>query len=419
MNTGNKINKSFFYRDTAFYIICFLIVFTPLARGAMHPWAITLTQIGLAFSVCLLFLHSIRFGGPVFEPAPLGRPLSALLLLGGMTALFSTQGLFAWEGFLLLVTYATAYWVTHTVVRTRKQQRIVVYVIISTALILAFIGLLKRFGMNPFVFWEYDELRYSPKYLAATFTNHNHMAGFLEMAIPFVPVLLLTKRRGAGAKFLIFYILFILLTTQVLTLSRGGWVSCIGALVFMLIVIASKENFNKGKLLLSFAGAGVVLSVFILSSTPVVERVMTLAEQDKATSMESRLIAWSGTIDMIKDHALTGVGPGVYQASFTQYQPAGLRMMFIQAHNDYLQVVAEFGVLAIPIVIWAIFLFFKKGIQNIAHPSRQIRWVSLAVMASFVAVLIHSILDFNMYIPANAVFFAISTSLLRQNEFVN
>ncbi len=396
--------------------MCSLIVFLPLARGAMHPWAWAFMQIGICICVGLLITQSLKSGCPVFEKTPLTRPLMALLLLAGISTLFSEYKLYAWEGLLLMVTYIGAYFTAQTVIRTRKQQRILVYTIIATALSLCAIGFLKRFSLNPFSFWDYNELKYSSTWVASTYTNHNHLAGFLEIAIPFVLALFLARTRPLSIKLLLSYIIVILLVTQALTLSRGGWISTIISLVFMLTILFSQRGFKSKKLLAGIVCTAMIIGFFILVSTPVVERSLTLFEQDKSASMEGRIRAWEGTLKMISDYPWLGTGPGTYEAVFTKYQPAGAKEMFIQAHNDYLQAVSDFGAPFVPLLLLLLYCFFKVIGKNTINPSRQAKAFSLAVLVIILAITTHSFIDFNMHIPANAFSLVLIVTIVKESD---
>lgn len=401
-----------------FYIICALIVFTPLARGSVHPWATTIIQILIILATILLIIEKLSVKKITLPKTqhPMIKPLSALIILAGISALLSDHKFLALEGFILLLTYIAAYFITYAAARTRKQQRILVYVIISTALFLSIFGLLKRFGVNPFPFWEYANLNYPIEMLASTYGNHNHMAGFIEMAIPFLLVLFMTRTRSHSTIFIMIYLVLILLTVQALTLSRGGWISTICAMVFMMVVLLFQERFKSKKLILILAGTFLIISAFILVSTPVVERLITLAEMDEMANIESREKAWTGTVNLIKDHPYTGTGPGTYAVVFPKYQPPGFTVMFRTAHNDYLQFTADMGMIIIPVILWILFVFFRTGFKNIFLQSRQTWGLNLAAMASVVAILIHSISDFNLHIPANAMLFSVIAGIVTQKN---
>ncbi|MEA1967802.1 MAG: hypothetical protein U9N77_06250 [Thermodesulfobacteriota bacterium] len=81
------------------------------------------------------------------------------------------------------------------------------------------------------------------------------------------------------------------------------------------------------------------------------------------------------------------------------------------AHNDYLHFTAELGILVIPIMLWMIFLFFKQAFLNSQKRSRQTRGIAIASMTAAVAVLVHSMSDFNLHIPANALLLTVEVAM--------
>lgn len=125
------------------------------------------------------------------------------------------------------------------------------YVIISTAIVISIIGLLKRFELNPFPFWDYLDLSQSGyNSITGPYGNRNHMAGFLDMAIPVMMGLFLIRERGIEIRLLMITSAIFLIVIQALTLSRSGWIATISALIFMLVTLLLQKNFHKKGFLL-------------------------------------------------------------------------------------------------------------------------------------------------------------------------
>lgn len=82
------------------------------------------------------------------------------------------------------------------------------------------------------------------------------------------------------------------------------------------------------------------------------------------------------------------------------------------AHSDYLQFISETGVLLIPIMIWLVYRLFSHGFSKIKHADQQIRSVTLGAMGGIIAILVYSISDFNLHIPANALLFTVLASIV-------
>ena len=82
------------------------------------------------------------------------------------------------------------------------------------------------------------------------------------------------------------------------------------------------------------------------------------------------MVVWGGIINMIQDHPMFGTGLGTFATIFTQYQPPGTAARYFKAHNDYLQFISEIGITLIPIMIWMMVAFYRKGFKKLKNPSR-------------------------------------------------
>ena len=160
----------------------------------------------------------------------------------------------------------------------------------------------------------------------------------------------------------------------------------------------------------------IIISVFILASTPVVERITTLTQEDPTDNISGRIHCWKGVVSLIKDNPLTGTGPNTFTATYPGYQIPGDAVLRRFAHNDYLHFISATGILFVPVMLYALICFFRSGFQNLKSRSRQEKGFALGVMAGVFAILIHSFSDFNLNIIANAVVFTIIAALITQNK---
>ena len=393
------------------YSIYALLIFTPLARGSVQGWAVTTIHLVTLIALTAFLIEKSMTRKWQWIKTPLDKPIIILLILLILSTIFSLHRQTSFWSMILLLNYLTIFYLTIHTVRTRSQLRQLVYLIIGIALFLAVFGLFKRFGVNPFPWWDYGELKYSPDLLSATYGNHNHLAGYLAMAIPLILGLFLTGFKG-GRLFIMIYITFLLITALVLSLSRGGWASFLVSLAFMCFALITSKYFKRKRFLTALIVGFLTVAFIVLASTPVVERVRTMFEKEEEASFSSRLVAWGGIVQMIKDYPLIGAGTGTFASVFTQYQPPGLKARFTMAHNDYLHLFSEVGLLLIPIIIWMIIALYKKGFQKLKNPSRLVRGVTLGALTGIIAILFHSIADFNLHIPANAILFTILGALV-------
>jgi len=341
----------------------------------------------------------------------LDKPILILLLLSILATVFSLHHRTSIWSTILLINYITIFYLTIHTVRTRSQIRRLVYIIIGVATFLSVFGLFKLFGANPFPCWDYDDMRYISGALSSTFGNRNHLAGYMEMAIPLVLGLLMTGYRGGGL-FVLLYLTFIMLAALALSLSRGGWIGAATGLSFMAFALMSSRYFKRKIFLTAFIAGSLALTFIILPSTPIVERIRTFEQKEKVPSFQSRVKRWGGVVDMIQDHSLIGTGPGTFATVFTQYQPPGFANRSFYAHNDYLHFISEVGISLIAIMIWMIIVLYRKGFKKLKNQSRMVRGITLGAMSGITAILIHGISDFNLNIPANALLFTILAALV-------
>ena len=391
--------------------LCAILIFTPLARGSVQGWAVTTIHMITLVALTGFLVQKSWNRDWKWINTPLDKPILALLILCLVSSAFSMHHRTSLWSTILLINYVVIFYLTIYTITTRIHLRRLIYLIIGVAIFLSVFGLFKRFGVNPFPWWEYSELKYPLSFLSATYGNHNHLAGYLEMAIPLTLGLFLTGYRG-GKLSLVIFLTFIMLIALVLSLSRGGWISAFVGLVFMAICLLTSRYFKRKGFLIALIGGSVALIIIILASSPVIERIQTVMEKGEESSLHSRLVVWNGVVEMIEDHSLLGTGPGTFAIVFTQYQPSGLQSRYYMAHNDYLHFTSEVGVFLIPIIIWMIIAFYRKGFRKLKNPSRLVRGTTLGAMSGVTAILIHSIVDFNLHIPANALLFTILVALV-------
>ena len=400
-----------YLRNVSRYAIYALLIFTPLARGSVQGWAVATIHLITLISLTAFFIEMSLSWEWKWISTPLDKPILALLILSILSSVFSLHHRTSIWSTILLLNYLTIFYLTIHLTRTRAQFRGLLYLIIGVATFLSVFGLFKKFGVNPFPWWDYGDLKYSPDFLSSTYGNHNHLAGYLEMAIPLILGLFLIGYKP-GIVFFLVYLSFLLLTALVLTLSRGGWIGSLLGLSFMSMALLTSRHFKRKGFLMSMIGGSVALALIVLASTPVVERVRTVVEKEEESSFSSRVVAWGGVVEMIGDYPLLGTGPGTFATVFTKYQPAGLSRHYTMAHNDYLHFTSEVGLPLIAVFSWMVIAFYKRGFYKLKNPSRLGRGITLGAMSGITAILFHSISDFNLHIPANALLFTVLVAIV-------
>jgi O-antigen ligase len=241
-----------------------------------------------------------------------------------------------------------------------------------------------------------------------TYENRNHFAGLLEMALPLsimCAVSVYRKGRSTASSLKTCSILAVatlILVAIIYSFSRMGFVACLVSL-FILGILALKNRVTKrwlaGGLVLCLA----LLAFIYLPPDQLIERFGKLWDGEELTT-EGRLYIWEESLPLLKAYPLFGVGLGGFESAFYRYQKSVPSRRVDFAHNDYLQYLAELGLIGYLIAAALIGRVFITACRNrkMDEDSEE-HTLATACIAALAAILIHSFVDFNLYVPANAM----------------
>jgi O-antigen ligase len=261
-----------------------------------------------------------------------------------------------------------------------------------------------------------------------TYINHNHFAGFLELVIPFAAMMVfynLQSRPAQGApegrrghtggkahsfdpRVLFYAFLVILLLIAVLfSRSRMGIFSVLASLILMGLL----GQLGGGR------RAWMVITLLVIACSMTyaawigIDPVMRRFEALTPSGLENpyaRMVIWKQASGIIRDYPVVGTGLGTFTTAFRRYQTSSLDLLMDHAHNDYVEVASETGILGAVLLFVPIFVLLVKMIAAYAGArSTYRRSVLLACIGGTAALLIHSVMDFNLQVPANALLFAV------------
>jgi O-antigen ligase len=327
---------------------------------------------------------------------------------------------------LLLVTYLTAFFLTLVLCRDRTAKKRLVFALVSLGVFEAGYGLIQYLTgwQQIFTFMK----KYYLEDATGTYINRNHFAGFLEMILPFAVVLalrwaeLLFSNISGGAVTLrkivsrtelvslVFWLFLAILLFAALVLSRSrmGIVSSLVSLVAILALAGtSSSRVGTRAAVAALFFLGVLGLVVWIGSDPVMSRFETLG-QEYNLGGQNRISIWRDTLGLIRRHPLLGTGLGSFSVVYPFVQTAFLTLLVEHAHCDYLEVASELGLPGAFLVFGAIFWVFAQTVRQYRKAEERFdKAVSLGSIGSIAAILVHSLADFNLYIPANALVFTI------------
>lgn len=125
-----------------------------------------------------------------------------------------------------------------------------------------------------------------------------------------------------------------------------------------------------------------------------------------------RQVIWRDTLAMIRAHPLLGVGIGAYQTVFPMYGHSAGSTIIEFAHNDYLQALADGGIVAGALAIWFIIIVFRAFARGTKSREPLTGALALGAGAGIFAILVHSLFDFNLQLPSNALLFLVLAAIV-------
>ncbi len=330
-------------------------------------------------------------------------------------------------------------WLALRSVRTRREVEIFVLVVVGSALFQAFYGMAETFSGSEKILGV--PKKYNLGSVTGTFVNRNHFAGFLEMAFPLALGYALAKARyfsmekGWSLRRKIIWFeqaglqrtLLLGLAAAFIGLALVFSKSRSGVIILLIIAVvaaaavttwrdfASEKRRMRGIVRVVFAA--VVAAALWLGVGPVVRR---FAELD--VSNEARRVFMANTVDAIRAFPLAGTGKGTYVNAYAMFEKADDKLTLSFAHNDYLQFAAESGIPAAACLIAAMMILVAGSARRWArwHNGNFGKGVGLGALVGIAALMIHGLSDFNLQIPANAIYFvglcALAVNVLRRGE---
>jgi putative inorganic carbon (HCO3(-)) transporter len=336
---------------------------------------------------------------PSTDPIPLSvhpwaTSLALAIAIGCVILFFSVRRLFGTDG----------------------SVRMVIRTIATTGLLLAAVAVAQQATGRGTLYWTWrmtDEgaTPFGP------FVNRNHFATWAIMAVPFCVGYLIAhvaahRRPSDGtplgpriasildARVLLLFASATALTAAVVvSLSRSGMAGLTVAAACGWLLARRRANPPSRARMVSLALVCVVGAAVVLQVDPA---ALTGRLAESGVAMSDRLTIWQDTLPVISDSWLTGTGLGTFQTAMLVYQRSRLEVLFNQAHNHYLQVATEGGLLVGVPVLLSLAGFTRVAARRLREDHSGMYWIRGGAAAGLAGVAVQSLWEVGLTTPANA-----------------
>ncbi|HEX9962902.1 MAG TPA: O-antigen ligase family protein, partial [Pyrinomonadaceae bacterium] len=186
----------------------------------------------------------------------------------------------------------------------------------------------------------------------------------------------------------------------------GGLVALLAEIFFLIILTTKTKGYGqialKAGLAVALFATIVVGSVLIGGESSLTRIAETATSADITTN---RTHIWNVTLSVIKNNPIFGAGLGAFPQVYTGFDTLNGMERVEQAHNDYLQILADAGIVGLIIAAFFVFWLFRDGLRNVKTHDTFRRGVAVGALAGCFAIFVHSIFDFVLHTTAISMMF--------------
>ena len=391
--------------------LLFLFAFSVLAFGAVEIWSGSVVEIGasllfIGWAVLVLVDDRIKLYW-----SPLNGPLLLLFGIGlAQLLLRATPYPFLTRVELLkLATYLLIFFLSTQVFRERRDLTNLVWFLILLCFSVSLLGIVQHFTS--------DAKIYGFRTLTAggdpfgPFVNRNHFAGFVELTLPAGLALLIFRGLRRDVIPLTGLLTIVPVGAMILSGSRGGIVS-FGFEVAVLALLARLRKAPEGPRLVALAIVGFAALALVawLGTGRALERFSTLHPGDVTLSRRATMV--HGAAHIFFDHPIIGAGLGSLVAVYPRYETVYDGHIVDHVHNDFMELLAEMGILGGLCGLAFLWILVREARNSFtAEQGHFSRGIHAGAIAALCGLLLHSLVDFNLHIPSNALLFLLQSYL--------
>jgi len=401
-----------------------LVIGTPLlyVRFVYNPWLISTMKTAFIQVLVIIAasLYLLTEGKHRLVKSGLNYPIIAFIIACSISVLSSIDIYTSIYSLFSIILLAGLYSLVPNIVMDIRQIRKIMVSLIFVS------GLISIYSIGQYFGIDLLNLKVvGSGYISGPFENRNVLASFLVFAMP-VSIGFLFEMTNRKSKIAAALVAILTLIALIFTRTRGAWLGFIGAMVFFagakLMNVEGLKKIHK-----SLCARKSLIIVFLLviclgllirydysKKGSFTKKFLSIADlKDPAT--RHRFVMWHTGRDIIKEHPLLGTGIGTFKKIHPKYQSKYLRTekygrfegLSRFAHNDYLEITADTGILGLGTFLWLIVTLYWIGLKKLKQidQSKYSPNLLIVTLSSLTAVLIHSFFHYSFYLPTTSMLF--------------
>ena len=410
-----------------FFLLCATLVLTTLAYGTVHQPTISLFYLTGVLVVVLWAFDAFKTGVLRFNKNLVQIPLIAIVLYGIVQiipfgSIAETAGLSGIPRTISLEPFWTKVFTLHffaffiflaallTFIDSAKRLQKIVTLITVFGFAFAFFAILQYVLSPTKIYGIYEPINAQP---FGSFVNRHNFAAYIEMTLSVPLGLMFVGAIQKDKRLLYITAIGLMGVALLLSGSRGGLVALLAEVFFLLILTTETKSYRQLAVKIGLAVlllATIVVGAMLVGGESSLTRFAETAASDNFTTDRTHI--WNVSLQVIKSYLPFGTGLGGFAVAYTQFDTFNGIERVEQAHNDYLQILTDAGIVGLIIAAFFVFRLFRTGWQNSQTPNIFRRGVAIGALAGCFAVLVHSLFDFVLHTTAVTYLFITLTALV-------
>jgi len=390
--------------------ICCLLAFAVLSFGGVEEWSQAVLEVGASLLLVYWAIRLYYRKADQFTISPEILPLAAFALVALLQVVFhltASRYFTRIELQLVCTSLIVVFLMSQAYSRTR-HWRGYFWFLMSLGFFVSVFAILQYLTSNGKLYWvrtiRIETLPFGP------YVNRNHFAGFAELIIPVALVPLVLGKVRRERLFLVVLFAVVPIVALFLSASRGGIVSFAVQMVMLFLLLLIRRIGSRHVLVGGLVVLCAVVAVSWIGVQQVLQRFSGM--QTIEVTGSKRAAMREDTWRLFLDHPLIGTGLGTLVIVFPPYDSLYDGKVVDHAHNDYVETLAEAGVVGGLCCAWflgVVLLHSLKGLAELGSSFGSV--LNLSGLIACSGILVHSLVDFNLHIPANALLFFVSAHL--------